>query len=99
MISKLETWLARSLVKSLESEEEERVSIQSEPSDKEVYSKKGSKLKNCGFLSLIVVEPIQDLIASAVKIKLGGDAHKTHLYTNLTLRGPMRSTCPVTINL
>jgi len=29
----------------------------------------------------MTVEQIQDLIANAVKVQLGGGAHKTHLYT------------------
>jgi len=78
---KLEKRLARSLAKSSESEEEERASIQSETSNEEVHSKKGSKLKNGGSLSLLTVEQIQDLIANTVKLQFGGGASKTHLYT------------------
>ena len=54
---KLEKQPARSLVKSLESEEEERASVQSEAFDEEVYSKKVDKL-NGGFSSLLTVEQI-----------------------------------------
>ena len=54
----LEKWLARSLTKSLESYEEKRASVQSEASDEEVYSKKGHKLKNGGFLSLMTIKQI-----------------------------------------
>jgi len=57
------------------------VSFQSETSTEEVHSKKGCKLKNGGSPSLMTVEKIQDLIVNAVKIQLGGGAHKTHLYT------------------
>ena len=83
LTKKLEKRLARSLPKRSESEEEERASVQSETSDEKVHSKKGGKLKNGGSLSLMTVKLIQDLIANAVKIQLGGGAHKTHFYTKL----------------
>jgi len=57
------------------------MSIQSEPSNKEVHSKKGGKLKNDGSLSLMTFEQIQDLIANAVKLQLRGGVRRTHLYT------------------
>jgi len=46
LTKKLEKRPTQSLAKSSESVEEERMSVQSETSDKEVHSKKGSKLKN-----------------------------------------------------
>ena len=64
---KLKKQVAQSLVKSSESEKEERVSVQSKASDKEVHSKKGVKLKNDGSPILMIVEQIQDLIANIVK--------------------------------
>jgi len=51
----LEKQPARSITKSLENEEE-RTSTQNEASNEEVHSKKGSKLKNGRFLSLMIVE-------------------------------------------
>ena len=78
---KLEKQPTRSLAKSSESEDEERASVQSETSNKEVRSKKGGKLKNDGSPSLIIVEQMQDLLANTVKIQLGVGVHKTHLYT------------------
>ena len=50
---KLEKQPAQSLA---ESEEEQRLSIQSETSDGGAHSKKGSKLKNGGSPSLMTVE-------------------------------------------
>ena len=41
---KLEKRLTRSSTKSSESEDEEKASVQSEPSDKEVHSKNGCQL-------------------------------------------------------
>jgi len=29
----------------------------------------------------MTIEKVQDLIVNAVKVRLGGDVHKTHLYT------------------
>ena len=78
---KLERRPVQSLAKSSESEGEERVSIQSEASDEEIHSKKVGKLKNGGSSSLLIVKQIQDLIAIAVKVQLGGGMCKTHLYT------------------
>jgi len=72
---------ARSIVKSSEIEEEERVSVQSEAFDKEVHSKKDGKLRNGRSPSLMTVEQIQDLIANAVKAQLRGGVCETHLYT------------------
>jgi len=69
------------LAKTSESEEEERTSVQSETSDKEVHSKKGSKLKNGRSPSLMIIEQIQDLIVNVVKAQLEGGTCKTHLYT------------------
>jgi len=77
----LEKRPARSLVKSSESKEEERPSIQNEASHEEVHSKKGCKVKNGESPSLMTVEQIQDLITNVVKIQLGGGAFKAHLYT------------------
>jgi len=78
---KLERLLARSLTKGSESEEEERVFVRSEASDKKVHSNKGGKLKDDESPSLMAFEEIQDLIVNAVKAQLGGGARKTHLYT------------------
>ena len=78
---KLEKRPARSLIKSSESEEEERAFVQSEASDEEVHSKKGGQLKNGGSSSLLTIEKIQDLIANVVKVQLEGGTQKTHLCT------------------
>jgi len=83
LTKKLKNQPVWSLVKSSESEEEERASVQSENSDEGVHSKKGGKLKNGGSPSLMTIKQIQDLIANRVKIQLGWGAHKTHLYTKL----------------
>ena len=60
---------------------EERESIPSEASNEEVHSKKGGKLTNRRSSSVMTVEQIQDLIANAIKVQLGGGAGKNHLYT------------------
>ena len=67
-------------MKSLESEQEERMPIQSEAADEEIHSKKSSKLKNDESSSLMTIKQIQDFIANAVKAQLGGGVQKTHLY-------------------
>ena len=84
---KLEKQPARSLIKSSESEGEERASIQSGAFDEEVHPKKGGKLRNGGCPSLITIVQIQDLIVSAIKAQLGGGVHKTHLYTKPYTKG------------
>jgi len=61
----------QSLAKSLESEEEERASVQREAFKEEVQSKKGNKLKNGGSPSLMIVKQIQDLIVNTVRHNLG----------------------------
>ena len=76
-LEKRPAWL---LAKSSQSEEEERAPIQSEASDEEVNSKKGTKLKIGGSPSLMTVRQIQELIANTVMVWLGRGAHKTHLY-------------------
>jgi len=72
------------LHKSLKSEEEEKAFVQSKASDEKVHSKKDGKLKNNRSLGSMTVEQIQNLIASAVKAQLRGDACKTHFYTKPT---------------
>ena len=67
MTRKLEKRLSRSFVKSSESEEEDRASVESEVSDEEDHSKKGGKLMNGESSSLMIIDQIQDLIANAVK--------------------------------
>ena len=55
---KLERRPARFLIKSSESEDKERISVESEASNEEVQSKKGGKLKNGRCPSSITVEQI-----------------------------------------
>jgi len=57
---KLEKWLAWPLTKGLQSEEEERTSIQSEAFDKAVQLEKGGKLKDGGSPSLMTVKQIDE---------------------------------------
>ena len=75
------------IVESSENKEEERAPVQSETSNEEVHLKKGSKLKNGESPSLMTVKQIQDLIANAVKIQLGGGACNTHLQNSSSLKG------------
>jgi len=96
---KLEKRPVRSLTKGPESDEEERASVQGEASDEEAHSKKGSKLKNGGSPNFMTVEQIQDLIANAVKIQLGRDVRKTHLYTKPYTKRVDALNMPATINL
>jgi len=58
LTKKLEKRLARAIVKSLESGEEKRVSIESEASNEKFHSKNSDKLKNGGSPSLMTVEQI-----------------------------------------
>jgi len=95
LTTKLEKQLARSLTKCSESEDEERVFFQSEAFDEDIHSKKGGKLKHGGSLSLMTVEQIQDLIINPVKTQLG----EVHTRLTSTVRGLMRSACPVATNL
>jgi len=76
LIRKLEKRSARSLAKGSASEEEERAFVQSEATDEQVHSKKGSKLKDGEFSSLLTVEQIQDLITNIVKVQLRVGTHK-----------------------
>ena len=81
LTKKMEKWPTRSSTKNSESEDEEKASIQSEHSDEKIHSKKGGQFKNNGSPSSMTAEQIQQLVANAVKAQLGGNVHKTHLYT------------------
>jgi len=58
LAKKLKKWSARSFMQNSESENEEKVFVQSEPSDEEVHSKKGGQLKTNRSSGLMTSEQI-----------------------------------------
>jgi len=99
LLKKLDKGPRASFNRGVSSNEDEKGSNKIEASKEDGGSKKGDKPQNDLTLSSIIAEQIQELIANAVKIQLGFDPQKSHLYTKPYRRGSTLFVCLTGTNL